>query len=358
MSLFNRLKRKKQEDTLICPKCLTTLKISPDADIKTCPVKHSDSSTCDYEFPIRYVQNSAYAQPFFIQMFGWTEHGKTVFIDVLRLILLDMRKLWPQYTHQAIAQLDMEHERVLRAQLRQSQMPESTHVRDRQQNEVYIMQLDNMVRWGSRSLVIMDHAGEMFANFEVPVDEMPFLIKSPTTFMIISIPKLKKMQKGEAMDQLLNIYIQTMVQEKINFRKNRRKLVVVLTMADIIPSLPANLKHYLSTDIVWDNIRSTKSAHMSLQDMDAYIERMQWVSDEIKDWLQADVDGAPGGANLVGLIEANNIEARYSLISATGYDIEALALSNIKNDDSVKGVQLNPRRVLDPFFWALEFQSE
>ncbi|MEM7128916.1 MAG: hypothetical protein AAF702_21465 [Chloroflexota bacterium] len=361
MILLNRLKRKKQIGTLMCPKCLTMLKMDAESDIKVCPTKYSGDTPCNYEFPIRYIQNSNYVQPFFIQMFGWTEHGKTVFIDVLRLILLDMRKLWPQYTHQAITQLDMEHERVLRAQLRQGQMPESTQVRDRQQNEVYIMQLDNMVRWGSRSLVIMDHAGEMFADFEVPVDEMPFLIKSPTTFLIISIPKLKQTQKGEAMDQLLNIYIQAMTQHKVNFRKTRRKLVVVLTMADIIPSLPINLKNYLTTDTVWEKIRSPKSSHMALLEMGAYVERMQWVSDEIKDWLQADADGAPGGANLVGLIESNNIEARYSLISATGFDIETLNMSNVNTiDDSEhkKGIQLNPRRVLDPFFWALEFQSE
>ncbi len=224
-------------------------------------------------------------------------------------------------------------------------MPKPTDIRSRDQNEVYIMQLDNMPRWGSRSLVIMDHAGERFARFDVPADEMPFLVRTLTTFMLISIPRIKEIGQGEAMDQLLNIYIETMTKNKVNFRKENRKLVIVLTMADLIEELPPHLRQYLVTDDHWSMMRGKERPQpMDLAEMQAYLERMQWVSDEIKDWLSSDSDGAPGGANLVGLIKNYNIDARYTLISATG-------------STPTGETQIHPYRVLDPFFWALEFQS-
>jgi len=50
---------------------------------------------------------------------------------------------------------------------------------------------------------------------------------------------------------------------------------------------------------------------------------------------------------LVKLIEDTNIEARYTVISSLGQDVS--------RDDAA--VYINPRRVIDPFLWALEFQS-
>lgn len=333
----------RKQNVIMCPKCLTRLKVTE--DLKECPVLLPNGETCGYQFPSRYLQNAHYAEPFFVQVFGWTQHGKTVFLDALRLMLLDMGKFWPGYTHQSLTELDMSHEKVLRASLKNGVMPKPTDIRSRDQNEVYIMQLDNMPRWGSRSLVIMDHAGERFARFDVPADEMPFLVRTLTTFMLISIPRIKEIGQGEAMDQLLNIYIETMTKNKVNFRKENRKLVIVLTMADLIEELPPHLRQYLVTDDHWSMMRGKERPQpMDLAEMQAYLERMQWVSDEIKDWLSSDGDGAPGGANLVGLIKNYNIDARYTLISATG-------------STPTGETQIHPYRVLDPFFWALEFQS-
>jgi hypothetical protein len=89
--------------------------------------------------------------------------------------------------------------------------------------------------------------------------------------------------------------------------------------------------------------------------MAAHVEKMKWVSDEIRDWLLRDPDGAPGGSNLVGLIEANHFQAEYTLISATGHD-DLRTQADV--DINEAGLKITPKRVLDPFFWALEFQSE
>jgi len=330
-----------------CPRCLETTTVKSDGQRERCKTKD-----CEYEFPIQYVQEYELYERMFIQVFGWTAHGKTVFLNAMRLMLMDMGKLWPDYTQQGITELDMTHERILRAELRNGKMPAATTLRDRRPDEVFISKLDSLPRWKSSWLVMMDHAGELFSNLNVNVSTMPFLLKTPMTFFLISIPKTKDDsigRAGEAMDQLLNTYIQTMLKNKVNFRKDRRQLVVVFTMADKILDLPSELRQYLATDDMWAKMRSrTSVASMDDNAMDLYLTRMGEIDKSIRDWLLVDTDGAPGGANMVRRIEKEGIDARYSLVSATGYDVEQF------KDESIP---IMPRRILDPFFWAMEFQN-
>jgi hypothetical protein len=51
---------------------------------------------------------------------------------------------------------------------------------------------------------------------------------------------------------------------------------------------------------------------------------------------------------MVGLIKKYNIDARYTMMSATGQAVDPGLGGNLN---------IMPRRVLDAFFWALEFQS-
>jgi hypothetical protein len=307
---------------------------------------------CEYEFPIQYIQEYELYERLFIQVFGWTSHGKTVFLNAMRLMLLDMGKLWPQYTQQGITELDMAHERALRAELKNGKMPAPTQLRDRRPDEVYITKLDMMPRWRSTWLIMMDHAGELFSNFKIgEVKVMPFLLKTPITFFLISIPKTKDDtvgRAGEAMDQLFNTYLQTLLDNKINFRKMKRQLVIVFTMADkILSDLPPELRQYLASDNAWVKMRSpTSVVPMDDEAMIQYIARMHEIDKAIREWLLNDVDGAPGGANMVRRIEKEGIDAHYSLVSATGYDVE-----QFQNES----IPIVPRRILDPFFWAMEF---
>lgn len=149
------------------------------------------------------------------------------------------------------------------------------------------------------------------------------------------------------MDQLLQIYLETMERNGVDLGKNRRNMVIVLTKADMIDNLPLSLENYLTNDEVYNAFQSPgRGNELSGMNLVEYIERMGNVSEEISSWLQSDPSAAPGGDAFVRQIKRNNINAKYTIISSTGQDI-----------DSVQGVQLMPRRVLDPFFWALEYQS-
>lgn len=349
----------RQRTKIICPKCLTRIdtKYLEEND-NVCPVDLEDGNRCNFNMGIQYVQKAPGAPPMFVQMFGWTAHGKTVFLYTMLLTLLSMSKMWEGFTQAALTKLDHELDQLLRGSLGSGVMPNPTQMRTRQQNEVYLRLMDDIPLYGSRTLAMMDHAGEMFESIAgVPASEMPFLLNTTTTFMIVSIPRIKSEARGEALDQLLNIYIETMLRHKINFKKENRKLVVVLTMADKIEDLPANLLQYLRSDDIWARLRSRYGRQMTDQDMAAYIERMGWVSDEIREWLLHDSEGAPGGANMVKRIQKEGITARYSLVSATGYDIETYRTEQALKEDE-KALPLSPKRVLDPFLWALDMQSQ
>jgi hypothetical protein len=334
--MFSRLLGKKER--IVCPRCLTSIQVQMNKlEDKPCP-------DCKYMIPMQYIAEFKIAPPLFIQVFGWSNSGKTMWLDVMRLMLFDMPVLWSRFIFDPVTQLDLDHQRILKAERRMGKRTGSTQKRDRDNNDVYIMRLDNMERWGSRSLVIMDHAGEQFVDFNVPVAEIPFLIKTPTTFLFISMYDMEKNRAGESMDQLLSIYIKALTRNGIDFKKQRRKLIVVLTKGDMISNLSDPIQEYLVGDTFWERI-NTKGHKEMFNDVDVanYMERMGRVSNHIRQWLTEN----PDGVNLVRLIERNNIEARYTIISATGQDI----------DEADNTFQIVPRRVLDPFFWALEFQS-
>ena len=59
---------------LLCPRCLTKLETIEVSQDNECP-------NCRLVIPGTYIANYETANPFFIQVFGWTQHGKTVYLN-------------------------------------------------------------------------------------------------------------------------------------------------------------------------------------------------------------------------------------------------------------------------------------
>ena len=317
---------------LICPYCLAEVRGWKNPD--RCP-------KCERELPVQYVHDQTEHPPFFAQVFGWSQVGKTVFLSALTLMLDKMAMVWPRYSYAPITDASLRKVQEIKEYLAKGKMPPLTQLGPQ---EVYIMILKNMERWGGRTLVTRDCAGEIFDTLQVPVDQAPYLLNAPTTFMLISLSDLLKSGR-RSMDMLLNSYIDTLMRHRIDFKKERRKLVVVLTKGDVIQDLPANLRNYLVSDPLWATVNTPGSAkQMGATAMQEYMETMGRVSDAIRDWIQRDASGK----NFVRSAEGKNIETRFSLISSTGAPV---------GEDGSMLVALAPRRVLDPYFWALELQS-
>jgi len=320
---------------LTCPYCLTD--IHGRADISQCP-------KCKADIPVQYVRNYGQHPPFLAQIFGWTGVGKTVFLSALTLMLVKMGNVWPNSGYSCAPATDASQRKVMEINdyLAKGLLWPPTPLGPQ---EAYIMILHGMERWGGRALVLRDCAGEIFDNLRVPVEQAPYLLNAPTSFMLISLPDLPN-SAGRSMDMLLNNYINTLLDHRVDLPRERRKLVVVFTKADSIMTLPANLRDYVVRDPLWAAVAGSNNSTVRLDaaGMAGYLEEMGRVSDAIRDWIQRDA----AGKNFVQRAHEHNIELRFCLISSTGSQPGA---------DNTMPVTLSPRRVLDPFFWALELQS-
>jgi hypothetical protein len=208
--------------------------------------------------------------------------------------------------------------------------------------ETYLMQLDDMDRWGSRTLVMQDVAGEHFYTLQFPVDTLNYILYVPLVLMMISIYDENEVRSTHSMDQLLNGYIHTLAKNDVNYLEKNRNVIVVLSKADkLIKDLPEEVVNYLVTDPL--NSFDSKDKNISLN-LDEYIKTMKQISNVIRDWVSL----STSGKNMIMLAKKNNINLEFSAISSLGSDPDTS--NNLLN-------MITPYRVLDPFFWALEFQS-
>jgi hypothetical protein len=338
INFLNSLFSKKEQ--IVCPRCLKRMGVNPKQPRETrCP-------ECGFAVPQTYVAEYSKSLPGFIQLVGWTQAGKTMYLDNLRLILYDMDQAWQGYFTRPISQLDLSHKEVLLRERAAGKVPGSTPKSDRDSNSVYIMQLNNMQRWQTRFLTMMDHAGEMFSSFDMPVEDIPFLQHTPTAILLFSLDELLARNAAKTVDDLVNIYV-TALETKagVNFKREHRRLIIVFNKADKVADLPAELQEYVFTDDLYSSLRERTPPPMDSQALAEYIERMGRVSDSIAAWVKR---AMPGGSGMLAFLQNRGIDARFCLISATGQELGPQS----------SAADLRPCRVVDPFFWALEFQSK
>jgi hypothetical protein len=320
---------------LICPFCL--IEIRSLGRVAVCP-------ECHQALPPVYIHDYATTKPFFTQVFGWSQVGKTVYLQALTLVLERMPNLWPGYAASPATDLSQQLVRDIRTYLERGIMPQATQVGE---TAVYIMQLYNMARWGNRTLVTRDFAGEIFDTMTISVEDVPYLPYAPTTLMMIGPDGDVSNQGGRTMEMLLNNYINTLLLHSVDFNRSPRAIVAVLTKADTIGDLPPDLRSYLISDPICAALTNPNNAPL-LDDaaMENYLATMTQVSDRIQAWVY---DRSAYGKNFIRTAEQRKITLRFALISSTGTAVPA---------GQQMSEQLAPRRVLDPYFWALEFQSE
>ena len=319
---------------IICPYCLAT---SRGKRIGKC-------SSCSKELPIQYINDYSDHPPFFIQVFGWPRVGKTVYLSALTLMLMKMSQVWPSYSSSPITEETQKKFMEINGSFSKGQMPPIT---PKENQDIFLIQLNDMELWGGKTLVIRDYAGEYFRGMNILSEKVPFLFKAPTTFMFISLPDIYQSTDGRSMDMLMNAYLTTFLKNKIDIKPQNRKIVVVLTKADLLEEeLPTNLLKYLEDDPIWPAIDNTEiNTLLDSTSMLEYIETMERVNNAIQNWIQQEA----AGQLFIRLAQRNNIDLKFSLISSTGSEV---------GDDGNVPQKLEPRRVMDPFFWALEFQSQ
>jgi hypothetical protein len=319
---------------LLCPFCLGH--IPWQKNLKICP-HHG----CGRELPVRYVHKDMLLQPLPVQVVGWEQHGKTTYLYALTLLL----KRMPRLSCAAATEETQKMVQEVLASIQRGNMPLST---PKGADECYVMMLRGLEPWGERALLLRDCPGEVFGGMDIPVEHAPFLLRARTIFMFISLPDLLDQDKDihitrhRTMDMLLNNYIDTLLRRGIPFLRQQRNVIVVLTKADLLPDLPAELREYLAEDTLW-SLPTKLSREEFASFMERYLASMEQVDGLIRRWIG---QTAPG-RSFLQLAEDHRIHLRFSLISATGAQVAP---------GNEMSCAWEPRRVLDPLFWGLELE--
>jgi hypothetical protein len=304
-------------------------------DVIMCP-------NCKTNLPIEYVRRSDQITPCFVQMVGWSSHGKSVYLQTLTSMIMRLSVFWRNtYIYSPQTNPTLTYTRQVKEYLRTGVMPDATHM-DIQ--EAYIMQLLGMERWGNRTIVVRDVAGESFNNLEYSVKYTPYLIHVPTVIMFFSPFDLK--ESNFSVDELMNGYIQTFFTNDNSIQKKKRTAIITISKADLLLNeLPSSISDYLISDpfsgVIQPGDVNENPAHV---DINQYMQRMYQISEEIKNWI----DQTTSGHNLLMLAYENNIQLKFSIVSSTG--------SPVPDDRKLK-IGIRPLRVLDPLFWTLDLQS-
>ena len=190
----------------------------------------------------------------------------------------------------------------------------------------------------------MDHAGEQFGKLVVDVKEIPFLQHTPVTILLLSLPDLTRDKKR--VDNLINSYITSLEENRVNFAKERRQLIIVFSKADLIPDLSSELNDYLSRDTIYMSLSNPQQTTVFGEaEVDSYLKWMMYISDRIRQWVREKV---PSGPALLHMLDDKGIATRFTVMSATGHPLSGGGST----------LAPTPRRVLDPFFWVLEYYKQ
>lgn len=325
----------KPAQMILCPYCMAGIKFRK--EFNKCP-------SCNRELPVRYRQDYNEAPPFFVQLVGWSRVGKTVYLQALTLMLMRMTLYWKNHFNFApLTQETLEYVRNVHEFLNTGVMPPPTQLEIQQ---AYMMILKGMERWGGRTIVTRDVAGEYFNELEWPIQYTPYLMNVPVTLLMVSMQDIET-QAAKTMDQLMMGFIQTLARNDRDYRKKNRKLVVILSKADLIYArLPQEIQNYLMNDPLAQTLSQEQVYGQSwdVASMESYMLEMKRVSGQLCDWIS----GYYAGRNLNNLAHDAQFQLEFTIVSSTG--------ASVINDRLP--VNMQPRRVLDPYFWALDFQSE
>jgi|GEM_PF-2165684 len=316
----------------------------------------SQCEWCKKENPHQYAKHYDTARPFYMPLIGWTDVGKTIWMYSLTRRLKELAgRVSENFTSIPANEKAMMFDRRVKAAAVE-RVPEPT-----QMNELipYVIVLQKLPSFADRTLVMRDVSGEHFKDFTFDPPEIDALKTASACFLMLSLPDLIKKEKqieGFAMDQLLMSYVHTLgTKFGVDTRKSKRSLVVILSKADALAArsstkdrggasddyvLPEHLQDYLENDPMATAVDSGRSLRWTAVEFVDYVEKMQAVSDQIRNWVRV----LPDGANFINFANSQNIDLKFSLVSC---------LSSESDDASPMGQIWEPRRVIDPLLWGL-----
>lgn len=331
------------KDKVECPFCRNNVEI----DARKCGSCHSD-------VPRIYSENFKRAAPVSVPLVGGSNHGKTVFLFGLVHTLSELShpKIWDKFNTRPANPFTENLTIEINKAKAENRKPFPTNPGERERDwrmeptEAGIMLLNSMPLWGSRTLVLRDVGGELYEEFVFHESQREFCQKSPCAIMVLDPTDLTRSPEF-AMNTMLNRYINSLEESGIKVEKEARKIVIVISKADALrDSLPPHLTEYVESDPIRDIVdKGGANTTLTLNNpasMHEYVRGGLVTLDEhLRNWVCT----LRGGNELIALANQYGIQLRFTLTSAWG-------------DDPDQITRMQPKRVIDPFLWLLEFYSE
>jgi len=350
---------------LLCPFCLN-------GSLTSGGTTKCSNKECGRVLPTQYVQDYHKAPPLFLPMMGLPNAGKSNFLMAATVAVLRGHEFWEHFDYFPLTDETDRFITHVEKGMRADVLPVPTDATAIKL--AYMLELLGLPRWRNRTWVLRDVPGEHFKERKIHDNQVPFVIHANTAFLFFdfnganegagNITEGANDDRAESeersIDRVFRAYVIALREKGVDFSKEKnRKVVIVLTKADQL-NLSPNLKEYLDTDEHWDMEQRKKSLTLGgefLADeaMALYMLRLRRNSLELRNWVKLQ----PGGAALLNAERTNNVELQFCMISAIPCGVRFVDDPDPgKRGFKPRGKWQRPLRILDPFYWALELNSD
>lgn len=305
----------------------------------------ADCENCGNEVTPQFLRAAAKTPPIYLATVGFTQHGKTTYLDSLMTMVENLGKISDRTYHEYMDDPTFEKVQRMRKQVQQREVPEST--RATRDVQPMLVSLHNFLDQPVHPVILYDLGGEVFDR-KADIQRFAEPMKNAhTIWFFVSVYDLEnpdEQGRGEdfirSLSDLFAVYRSGM--ERLGVSLKGRNLLIVYTKADQVANqLPAQVRNYLRSDKYYDLARLKRSEARGLGfDPDAYLRDILEISDELREWTY-DIEG---GTPFINMLDESGMNVLFTVTSSIGRQSDP-------NTDRM--IEFRRYRVLDPLLWAL-----
>lgn len=308
------------------------------------PQDFAKSRICEetqLEIPKRFAESYESIPPLWLITIGYPQHGKTVYLSALTLMLERVGVLWQDTHHRYLDDFTRESVKQMRMAAITGQSPPPTQEQDF--IRPLLMNVEDIPTVGSYCAVMYDVPGEAFLAKKNTYQAIDPLRVANTLWFFVSLKDIED-EKIYTLPDLFNVYSDVMYDQGISLEN--RNLIVVYTKADLY-EFPPDIDDYIFSDPL-QSLTYKESFDNLPRDFDVnkYVKRMEMISEKLEQFTK----GLNGGAPFISSVKAEGMTIKFCATSALG-----------QNPNEMTGYMVeNARRfrVLDPFIWAVWLHKE
>ena len=315
-------------NSIPCPYCLRDI----DKSAYRC-----SNPVCNRDVDPSYVNHYSNHPAFFVPLLGLTGVGKTVYLQTLMLTLRQINRLWSDSSSVPVDQKTASYIKRTMRMYDAKRIPDMT-----QDDEVYMMYLQNVLPWRDLTIIFRDLPGENYRDFTFSDDVTRFLSERPILFMMLPLSEVLSCQYN--VDELICNYIHTERSLSNRILQKPKHIIIILSQADKVnmAEMPGSIRTYLYDDDVWNRLKSKSPPVHSTTFITSYLRKVRVNSQKISKELRHEL------SPINALASHEKIKLHYCVVSSLGRPLTGGALTG----------PIHPYRVLDPLLLALGLGGE